>query len=146
MAPADTPRLRAIPQVALLNFYLLLHAALYAYWNIVSRDRGARAHFFTVRDLFAERELCDRILSMLLPESIMAHYRAPSASSSVGGRPELHIDDDGEIVGAELVGVVSAGEERFAEHFPDASVMFAMGEWGARARGADFRPSFRHFV
>ena len=118
-------------KVVLLNFYMLLQTAAYAYWSVVSRDSGARSHFFAVRDLGAERDVCDRILSLLLPPTIMALRRRPSASALPERRRSL--DDGGdEILGADLLGVVSMGEERFAERFPDSSVMFAMGERGGR--------------
>ena len=121
-------------KVALLNFYLLLQGAAYAYWSVTSRDRNARSHFFAVRDLGAERDVCDRILSLLLPPTIMASRRGPSAASVAEGRRGPDGGGD-EILGADLVGVVSMGEERFAERFPDASVMFAMGERKGRRGG-----------
>jgi len=110
---------------------VLLQASLYAYWSVVSRDRVARNHFFTVRDLSAERGVCDRILSLLLPPTIMARMRVPAAPV-LEGRGDNAVGGD-DILGADLVGVVSMGEERFAERFPEASVMFAQGtnEWRA---------------
>ena len=121
-------------KVELLNFYLLMQVVGYAWWSVVSRDRNARSHFFTVIDLRAEREVCDRLLSLLLPPPIhLASTRgaasAPSDSETGASGQAAIIDIDvGESFEADLKkGVVSLGDERFAERFPDASVLFAQG-------------------
>ena len=122
-------------KVELLNFYLLMQVVGYAWYSVASRDRNARSHFFTVLDLRAEREVCDRLLSLLLPPPIhLASTRgaasAPSDSGTGASGQAAIIDIDvGEgVAGAGLEkGVVSLGDERFAERFPDSSVLFAQG-------------------
>ena len=131
------PRARFL-KVALLNFYFLLQVAVYAFWSVVLRDKRTRAHFFTVRDLGAERELCNRILSLLLPPTIMASMaRAPAAAAAAAASYEQGILSEGEEqLAAPDMGSVAAANERFAERFPDASVMFAMGEERGGAGGS----------
>ena len=118
-------RLYHLPQVSLLRFFLILQIAAFGFWNVVSREASGREHFFTVLDVRAEQEQCDRLLSLLLPPTIMATVRGVHdiGLASTGGL----IRGD-EISGAiDVRGVVSASEERFAERFPDVSVLFAEG-------------------
>ena len=132
-------------KVALLNVYVLTHVASYAFWSVVSRDLNAHDHFFTVRDLGAERELCNRILSLLLPSTIMASMRRPAAAAALPER-RGSLDDGSDEILEGGAGVVSLGEERFAERFPDTSVMFAMGKGGNGASLSSFQARYIFIV
>ena len=122
-------------KVVLLNFYLILEVVVYAWWSVMTRDRSARSHFFTVRDLGTEQEVCDRFLSLLLPPPIhLASTRGaasavPDSGTGAPGQAAIVDGNVGEsIAGTGLKkGVVSLSDERFAERFPDASVLFAQG-------------------
>ena len=107
--------------------------------SIVSGSQRSHEHFLAVRGLRQERERFARVLSLLLPPSLLPPSLLPQRQLSTevamlselwGGGSEAG-RSEGSSSGA---GVFLAGEERFAEKFGSASVLFAEGEGGGEGR------------
>ena len=92
------------------------------------REEGSRAFFFALRAIAAEKLRCEKVLGLLLPPTLVTSMRAVivrAAAHTIGDS-----FDNNESGGSEpaVKSVVSVGDERFAEAFDSASIMFAEGE------------------
>ena len=101
-------------------------------YRILIRETRTRAFYFALKEIAAEQHRCEQVLGMLLPPTLVASWR----SVAVKAATDNAITVDGRADHALGVpGVVSAGEERFAEAFESASVLFAEGAgWDSRAK------------
>ena len=108
-----------------------------------------RAHFFQVRGMQAEQRRLGLVLSLLLPPSLIpAQWRGavkdPDSAMAFGTDVDAGADDplkDPEGGGDMFV----VGEERFAESYPAASILFAESEGAARIVFLGFLPSLSPF-
>ena len=91
--------LRAAGPIPPLRFSPLQMAAM-GVWIMVTRERKWRESFDSVRAARAEEARCGEILSLLLPPTLVDMLRGANAS----------------------------GDERFAERFAEASVLFVESE------------------
>ena len=115
---------------------------------MIERERHARAYFAAVRSLRAEQAQCARVLALLIPPSILG-VRSRASSEEIptaiaaplpawsggggGGNGGIGGGGGGSKGGGGGKRSVHGGllsvprDERFAERFPSASVMFVEG-------------------
>ena len=102
--------------------------SLISVWRILLRETEARAFFFALKAIADEKQRCEKVLGLLLPPTLVTSMRAVIVKAAA-----LNIGDsfDSADTGSsehEVERVASVGDERFAEAFDSASIMFAEGE------------------
>ena len=91
------------------------------------------SHFFKKRGLRAEQQRLGLVLSLLLPPSLIpAQWRGAAKDAGASQAVESDAGADTSQTDPEGGGVFVVGEERFAESYPAASVLFAESEDAAR--------------
>ena len=112
-----------------------LQAAGLCVYNVIAREIGVRGHFYAVRSLYEEHARMERVIGLLLPPSIIPQLRAGASQKGVHPRRDEVLDASVDIVStgdaqSDSALLLSVRNERFAENFMDASVMFAEGAPG----------------
>ena len=114
----------------------LAQLACVCVYRIWTREALTRAFYFALKEIAAEQQRCERVLGMLLPPTLVSSYRSVVVDAAKGdvsisdGRKSRGNEDPGSSgkgVAVNVLSVVSAGSERFAEAFESASVLFAEG-------------------
>ena len=113
--------------------------AVLCIFRILVREQRTRAFYFALREIADEQQRCERVLGLLLPSTLVSSMHTvvveAKAGSNRGERPAggrrpaagswaTSPTDSG------VIDVVSVGEERFADSFQSASVLFAEGPGG----------------
>jgi len=103
--------------------------------RILARESKQRVFFFALNEIAAEQQRCERVLGLLLPPTLVSPMRdvvveavAGPGASTLGtrsGRTTSSVYHAG--MESVVIDVVSVGEERFAEAYQSASVLFAEG-------------------
>ena len=99
--------------------------AAIVYYAAFQRQRSSRAFFHGVLQLGLEQDRCDGLLQLLLPPTIASEVKSQKSARDL---LEPGFDEAGGVWDDSAHGISSLGEDRYAESFAEASVLFAEGE------------------
>ena len=121
---------------------LLCQVAALAVLRILDRERNSRVFYSALKEIAAEQQRCERVLSLLLPPTLVTSVGGVVVAAAAGeaDHADLARHPDGwsatvspsDTIDSGVIDVVSIGAERFAEAFESASVLFAEGKRGTR--------------